>query len=158
VIDTHLHADHLSGNRALAAATGAELSLHENADVAFPFHPLCDGDQIQLGQIIITVIHTPGHGPESISLLLANPARSPEPSMGPSGETLFVGDVRRPDFGRPVGEVVQYASVQRLLKLPDYMDVFPAYFEGACGKGMCGRASTTIDFERRFNPALQLSR
>lgn len=74
-----------------------------------------------------------------------------------SGDTLFVGDVGRPDFGGPEGAQAQYTSVQRLLSLPDYVEVFPAHFEGSCGKGMCGRPSTTIGFERRFNPILQLS-
>jgi hydroxyacylglutathione hydrolase len=157
VIDTHLHADHVSGNRALAEATGARMSLHERADVAFPFNPLADGDEIRLGQIIVRVIHTPGHRPESMSLLLTNPLRSPEPSMLLSGDTLFVGDVGRPDFGGAEGAQAQYASVQRLLDLPDWVEVFPAHFEGSCGKGMCGRPSTTIGFERRFNPVLQLS-
>src|SRR5579864_3081750 len=158
VIDTHLHADHFSGNRALARATGATVCLHTSADVAFPFDPLNDGDEIPIGQLRLRVVHTPGHRPESISLLLTNPPRSPEPSMVLSGDTLFVGDVGRPDFGGAEGAETQYASVQRLLNLPDYLEVFPAHFEGSCGKGMCGRPSTTIGFERRFNPVLQLSR
>src|SRR5215471_15533155 len=158
VIDTHLHADHISGNRALAAASGARLSLHAQAEVVFPFHQLHDGDELRLGQIIVRIVHTPGHRPESISLVLTNPPRSPEPSMVLSGDTLFVGDVGRPDFGGEQGALAQYASVQRLLSLADYVEVFPAHFEGSCGKGMCGRPSTTIGFERRFNPVLQLSR
>jgi glyoxylase-like metal-dependent hydrolase (beta-lactamase superfamily II)/rhodanese-related sulfurtransferase len=157
-IDTHLHADHISGNRALAAATGAGLMLHADADVDFPFGALHDAEEIHLGQIIIRVVHTPGHRPESISLVLTNPSRSPEPSMVLSGDTLFVGDVGRPDFGGAEGALTQYASVQRLLQLEDYVEVFPAHFEGACGKGMCGRPSSTIGFERRFNPVLHLSR
>jgi rhodanese-related sulfurtransferase len=74
-----------------------------------------------------------------------------------SGDSLFVGDVGRPDFGGPVGAIQQYHSVNKLLQLEDYVEVFPAHFEGACGKGMCGRPSSTIGFERRFNPLLQLS-
>lgn len=157
VIDTHLHADHLSGNRALAAATGAEPCLYESADVLFPFRGLKDGEEIPLGTLLLRIIHTPGHRPESISIELVNPPRSPEPSMVLSGDTLFVGDVGRPDFGGAEGARQEYRSVQRLLSLRDYVEVFPAHFEGFCGKGMCGRPSTTIGFERRFNPVLQLS-
>jgi hydroxyacylglutathione hydrolase len=157
VIDTHLHADHISGNRKLAAASGAELGLHESADVLFPFRGLGDGEEIHLGTLLLRIAHTPGHRPESISIMLVNPPRSPEPSMVLSGDTLFVGDVGRPDFGGAEGAREQHQSVQRLLGLQDYVEVFPAHFEGFCGKGMCGRPSSTIGFERRFNPVLQLS-
>ena len=157
VIDTHLHADHVSGNRDLAAATGAQLYLYETADTLFPFQPLHDGGAISLGQVVLRVMHTPGHRPEALSLVVVNPARSPEPSMVLSGDSLFVGDVGRPDFGGTEGASQQYHSVQKLLQLEDYVEVFPAHFEGSCGKGMCGRPSSTIGFERRFNRALQLS-
>ncbi len=157
VIDTHLHADHVSGNRDLAAATGAHLYLYEEADTLFPFQPLQDGNVISLGQVDLRVVHTPGHRPEGLSLLVINPPRSPEPSMVLSGDSLFVGDVGRPDFGGPEGAKQQYQSIQKLLQLEDYVEVFPAHFEGSCGKGMCGRPSSTIGFERRFNLALQLS-
>ena len=157
VVDTHLHADHVSGNRDLAAATGAQLYFYEGADILFPFQPLNDGDEISLGQVILRVVHTPGHRPEGLSLLVVNPTRSPEPSMVLSGDSLFVGDVGRPDFGGPEGARQQYQSIQKLLQLEDYVEVFPAHFEGSCGKGMCGRPSSTIGFERRFNLALQLS-
>jgi glyoxylase-like metal-dependent hydrolase (beta-lactamase superfamily II)/rhodanese-related sulfurtransferase len=158
VFDTHLHADHLSGNRRLAAAAGARLWLHESAEVQFPFAVLHDGDEVHVGQVVLKVIHTPGHRPEAVSLLVINPARSPEPSMLLSGDTLFVGDVGRPDFGGPEGGEQQFRSTHRLLDLPDWVEVFPAHFEGACGKGMCGRPSSTIGFERRFNPMLRLPR
>ena len=157
IIDTHLHADHVSGNRDLAAATGAQLYLYDEADTLFPFQPLQDGDAISLGGVFLRVVHTPGHRPESLSLLVVNPPRSPEPSMVLSGDALFVGDVGRPDFGGPEGASQEYHSIQKLLQLEDYVEVFPAHFEGSCGKGMCGRPSSTIGFERRFNPALQLS-
>jgi hydroxyacylglutathione hydrolase len=157
VVDTHLHADHISGNRKLAEAATARLWLHESAEVAFPFSPLTDGQELHLGQLRIMVIHTPGHRPESVCLLITNPPRSPMPSILLSGDTLFVGDVGRPDFGGPEGAQTQYTSIKKLLQLEDYLEVFPAHFEGSCGKGMCGRPSTTIGFERRFNPVLQLS-
>jgi glyoxylase-like metal-dependent hydrolase (beta-lactamase superfamily II)/rhodanese-related sulfurtransferase len=156
VVDTHLHADHISGNRRLAEATGATLYLHEQADVLFPFTALHDGDELRLGQIILRVVHTPGHRPESVSLLVINTERSPEPSMVLSGDCLFVGDVGRPDFGGPEGAREEYQSIQKLLRLEDYVEVFPAHFEGPCGKSMCGRPSSTIGFERRFNPVIQL--
>ena len=157
IIDTHLHADHVSGNRYLAAATGARVYLHEEADALFPFHAVHDGDVLNVGQVLLRVVHTPGHLPEALSLLVINPPRSPEPSTVLTGDSLFVGDVGRPDFGGPDGAIEQYHSVQRLLQLEDYVEVFPAHFEGPCGKGMCGRPSSTIGFERRFNPLLQLS-
>jgi len=157
-IDTHLHADHVSGNRALAAATGATIYLHATADVDFEFTGLNDGDVVRVGQLELRAVHTPGHRPEAMSLLVANPPRSPEPSMVLSGDTLFVGDVGRPDFGGAEGAEQQWASVQRLLELPDWVEVFPAHFEGSCGKGMCGRPSSTIGFERRFNPVLTMGR
>ena len=126
-----------SGNRDLAAATGAQLYLYDEADTLFPFQPLRDGDEISLGQVVLRVVHTPGHRPEGLSLLVVNPARSPEPSMVLTGDSLFVGDVGRPDFGGPEGASQQYQSIQKLLQLEDYVEVFPAHFEGSCGKGMC---------------------
>ena len=157
VVDTHLHADHVSGNRALRQAADARLWLYQSADVQFDFEPLRDKQDLHLGQLVMHVVHTPGHRPESVCLLVTNPPRSPAPGIILSGDTLFVGDVGRPDFGGPEGARAQYDSIQRLLHLEDYIEVFPAHFEGSCGKSMCGRPSSTIGFERRFNPVLQLS-
>jgi hydroxyacylglutathione hydrolase len=154
-IDTHIHADHVSGNRRLP---GASVYLHESAGVEYPFTPLRDGDSVAVGAVGLRAVHTPGHRPESISILVVNTDRSPEPSMVLSGDCLFVGDVGRPDFGGPAGALEEYESVQRLMALPDWVEVFPAHFEGSCGKSMCGRPSSTIGFERRYNPVLQLSR
>lgn len=157
VIDTHVHADHVSGARKLAHEHGARLCLHESAQVAFPFEPLHDGQDLELGQLRLHVLHTPGHRPELISLLVINPPRSPEPSMVLTADSMLVGDVGRPDFGGGDAEN-QYDSVTRLLRLPDWVGVFPGHFEGPCGKGMCGRPSTTIGFERLYSPLLRLER
>jgi glyoxylase-like metal-dependent hydrolase (beta-lactamase superfamily II)/rhodanese-related sulfurtransferase len=157
VIDTHIHADHVSGARRLVAEHGGELCLHSSAQVAYPFRPLSDHQELELGPLRLRVLHTPGHRPELISLLIVNPQRSPEPSMVLTGDSLLVGDVGRPDFGG--GNVAdQYDSLTNLLRLPDWVAVFPGHFEGPCGKGMCGRPNTTIGFERLYNPLARLDR
>lgn len=157
VIDTHVHADHVSGARKLASKYGARLCLFEAAKVEYPFEPLKDGQELEVGQLRLRVVHTPGHRPELISLLVINPPRSTEPSMVLTGDSLLVGDVGRPDFGGG-DPAAQYESVTRLLRLPDWVAVFPGHFEGPCGKGMCGRPSTTIGFERLFNPMVRMDR
>lgn len=157
VIDTHVHADHVSGARQLAKEHGAELCLHESARVTYPFRPLANSEELPLGQLKLRVLHTPGHRPELISILVINPPRSPEPSMVLTGDSLLVGDVGRPDFGGGDASA-QFESVTRLLRLPDWVAVFPGHFEGPCGKGMCGRPSTTIGFERLYSPLLHMER
>ncbi len=157
VIETHVHADHLSGARQLAAKHGVSVCLYESAQVAYPYRPLRDGEELALGPLRLRVWHTPGHRPELISILIINPPRSPESSMVLTGDSLLVGDVGRPDFtgGDPAA---QFESLRRLLGLPDWVAVFPGHFEGPCGRGMCGRPSTTIGFERRYNPLARLDR
>lgn len=157
VIDTHVHADHVSGARRLAAEHGAELCLHESARVMYPFRPLANGEEIPLGQLKLRVLHTPGHRPELISILVVNPPRSSEPSMVLTGDSLLVGDVGRPDFGGGDASA-QFDTISKLLRLPDWVAVFPGHFEGPCGKGMCGRPSTTIGFERLYSPLLHMDR
>jgi rhodanese-related sulfurtransferase len=152
-----VHADHVSGGRQLAGRHGAELCLHEAAKVTYPFRALRDSEELELGQLRLRVLHTPGHRAELISLLVVNPPRSPEPSMVLTGDSLLVGDVGRPDFGGG-DATAQWESVTRLLRLPDWVAVFPGHFEGPCGKGMCGRPSTTIGFERLFNTLARLDR
>ncbi len=157
VIDTHVHADHVSGARLLAAEHGLEVSLYESAGVCYPFHSLHDGEELPLGQLRLRILHTPGHRPELISILVVNPERSPEPSMVLTGDSMLVGDVGRPDFGGGDARD-QYESVSHLLRLPDWVAVFPGHFEGPCGNGMCGRPSTTIGFERLYSPLLHMER
>jgi hydroxyacylglutathione hydrolase len=155
IVDTHIHADHLSGNQALEAKTGARIHIHPATEAAFPHAPIAHGDEIRIGTVRIQVIHTPGHTPDSICLLVTDLSRGEEPWFILTGDTLFVGDVGRPDFGGGDAEA-QFRSMARLLALPDWVAVFPGHFEGPCGKGMCGRPSTTIGFERRFNRTLGL--
>ena len=157
VIDTHIHADHISGARQLAEQAGADLCLHELARVAYPFHPLTDQDELALGQVRLRVLHTPGHRPELISLLILNLDRGHEPEVVLTGDSLLVGDVGRPDFGGG-DPAAQYESIQRLLALPDWVAVFPGHFEGLCGRSMEGRPSSTIGFEKHCNPFAELDR
>jgi len=162
VIDTPVHADHRSGGRALATMTGAVYCLHEAAEVAFAFEPLRDGQEIELGNTRMRVLHTPGHSPESVSLVVTDLRRGGEPWFVLTGDTLFVGAVGRPDLpGRArenAGEL--YDSIHgKLLGLPDALEVYPGHFSGSvCGAGMSGKPSSTIGFEKRWNPLLAMAR
>ncbi|MGH2346965.1 MAG: MBL fold metallo-hydrolase, partial [Chloroflexota bacterium] len=157
VIDTHIHGDHVSGARRLAGAFGAALCLYETAKVAYAFRGLRDGEELALGELRLRVAHTPGHRPELISILVTDPPHSPEPSMVLTGDSLLVGDVGRPDFGGG-DAAAQFESLSRLLRLPDWVAVFPGHFEGPCGKSMFGQPSTTIGYERLYNPLARLER
>jgi hydroxyacylglutathione hydrolase len=157
VIETHVQADHASGGRALAQRTGAVYCLHEAADVAFDFTPLADGQELECGNVTTRVLHTPGHTPESLSLVVTDRTRGPEPWFVLTGDTLFVGTVGRPDLPGSAEASARelYRSVQRLLALPDHTEIYPTHFSGsACGKGMSGKPMSTLAFERRFNPFL----
>jgi hydroxyacylglutathione hydrolase len=162
VIDTHVHADHRSGGSEVARRVGASYCLHESADVSVPFVPVRDNEPIELGNTHIKVLHTPGHSPESICLLVTDLKRGPDPWFVLTGDTLFVGAVGRPDLpGRPLenaGEL--YDSIhEKLLSLPGDLEVFPGHFSGSlCGAGLSGKPSSTIAFERRWNPMLTLDR
>jgi glyoxylase-like metal-dependent hydrolase (beta-lactamase superfamily II) len=162
VIDTHIHADHRSAGPPLAAKAGAKYCLHAAADVALPFQPLVHGQEIELGNTRAKVLHTPGHTPESISLVITDLRRGTDPWFVLTGDTLFVGAVGRPDLpGRErenAGELYHSIHTQ-LLTLPDDLEVYPAHFSGSlCGAGMSGKPSSTIAFEKRWNPLLSKSR
>ena len=162
VIDTHVHADHRSGGVVLAESTGAAYRLHEAADVRLPFTAMRDGEEIDLGNTRVRVVHTPGHSPESVSLVVTDLKRGTDPWFVLTGDTLFVGAVGRPDLPGQARENAErlYASVHdRLLTLPDDLEVYPGHFSGSlCGAGLSGKPSSTIAFERRWNPMLSLSR
>lgn len=160
VIDTHIQADHRSGGRELAARTGAAYCLHEAADVAFPFTPLADGQELVCGNVVIRVLHTPGHTPESLCLVVTDKTRGPEPWFVLTGDTLFVGSVGRPDLpgAAEASARALHRSLRRLLTLPDHTEIYPTHFSGsACGKGMSGKPMSTLAFEKRFNPALSIA-
>ena len=162
VIDTHVHADHRSGGVELARQTGAAYRLHESADVNLPFTPMKDGEEIELGNTHVRVLHTPGHSPESVSLVVTDLKRGTEPWFVLTGDTLFVGAVGRPDLpGRARENAAQlYASIhEKLLTLPDELEIYPGHFSGSlCGAGLSGKPSSTVAFERRWNPALSMDR
>jgi hydroxyacylglutathione hydrolase len=162
VIDTHVHADHRSGGVALATRARCGYFLHESADVALSFQPLVDGQQIEVGNIRANVLHTPGHSPESICLVVTDRTRGSDPWFVLTGDTLFVGAVGRPDLpGRARENAGQlYDSIHvKLLGLPDDIEVYPGHFSGSvCGAGMSGKPSSTLAFEKRWNPFLSKSR
>jgi glyoxylase-like metal-dependent hydrolase (beta-lactamase superfamily II) len=163
IFETHVQADHVSGARRLAQATGAPVLVHASAPVEFPHVDLEDGDEHEMGNVRITVWHTPGHTPDGVSLIVTDRTRGPEPWFVLTGDTLFAGGAGRPDLlgqgaETRLAEQLYDSLYGRLLKLPDHLEVFPAHFGGsACGKGLSGKPGSTIGFERRFNPALQFS-
>jgi hydroxyacylglutathione hydrolase len=162
VIDTHVHADHYSGGKALAERIEAPYCLHENSKVDFPVERLHDNQEIAVGNVSVTVLHTPGHTYDSICLLVSDRRRSDEPWFIITGDTLFVGAVGRPDLAGQEHEMagILYDSLhERILSLPDNVEIYPGHQAGsACGAGISGKPSSTIGFEKRFNPMLSMDR
>ena len=160
VIETHNHADHISGHGEIARRTGAEIYVHELADVAYPHQNLKDGDELRFGVAKLRILHTPGHRPEHIALAVSDTSRGDDPWLVLTGDSLFIGDVARPDLAVPgeQGADALYDSIfERLLKLEDGVEVYPAHVAGSlCGRGMNAKTSSTIGFERKHNPAVAL--
>jgi len=156
VIDTHVHADHVSGGCRLAEATGADYVLHESAGARFMFRGVKENEELDLGNVRIRALHTPGHTPEHISLVVTDKTRGVEPWFLLSGHTLMVGDLGRTELASSAEEGAHslFRSVQKLKNLPDYLEVLPGAFSGSvCGRSLSGKPSSTIGFERRFNRA-----
>jgi glyoxylase-like metal-dependent hydrolase (beta-lactamase superfamily II) len=161
IFETHVQADHLSGAHRLAVATRVPVIFHKAAPVGFPHLDVEDRERLEMGNVSLSILHTPGHTPDSISILVTDRTRASEPWFVLTGDTLFSGGVGRPDLfgaGSAVSQAEQlYDSIHaQLLTLPDHIEVFPAHFgSAACGKGLSGKPGSTIGFERRFNPALR---
>ena len=161
IFDTHVHADHISGAQQLRAETGADICIHESAPVSYEAKKLKDGDEFTLGNAFIRVLHTPGHTPNSISLLVSDLIRSPEPEMILTGDLLFVGDIGRPDL--PGAEILDeqvenlYNSLySKLGRLPDHLEVYPGHGQGSlCGQGISAKPLSTLGYERLANPMLK---
>jgi glyoxylase-like metal-dependent hydrolase (beta-lactamase superfamily II)/rhodanese-related sulfurtransferase len=162
IFETHLHADFVSGHRELAARTGASIYMGVQAHATFPHSAVHDGSTVQVGRLNIRVLETPGHTPESICLLVTDRDKSPEPWAVLTGDTLFIGDVGRPDLSKDFTSAqlaaMLYDSLHnKLMTLPDRVLVYPAHGAGSlCGRNMRAERSSTIGTERLTNYALQI--
>jgi glyoxylase-like metal-dependent hydrolase (beta-lactamase superfamily II) len=159
VVDTHLHADHISAGRELAEAAGGEYVLFADAAVTFPFRGVRDGDVLELGNTLMKVLHTPGHTPEHVSLVVTDLRRADEPWFVLTGHTLMVGDLGRTELATSAEEGARalFRSAQRLKTLPDHLEVMPGAYAGSvCGRGLSGKPMSTIGFEKRHNKAFRI--
>ncbi|HWQ36481.1 MAG TPA: MBL fold metallo-hydrolase [Blastocatellia bacterium] len=163
IIETHLHADFVSGHRELAGRTGAQIVFGHRAGALFPHIAAKDGDELSIGKVTLRILETPGHTPESISILVIDHEVSAQPQKVLTGDTLFIGDVGRPDLAGSKGYMPEqmagmlYDSLrEKLLTLDDAVEVYPAHGAGSlCGKNLSKETSSTIGEQRRFNYALQ---
>ncbi|HYI74886.1 MAG TPA: MBL fold metallo-hydrolase [Gaiellaceae bacterium] len=158
VIETHTHADHLAGHGRFALEHDTPISVHPAAEAQFPHESFEDDEEIVLGDIVLRCIHTPGHRPEHCCVAVTDRTRGDEPWIVLTGDSLFVGDAARPDLAVEAREGAEglFHSLRRLVELGDGVEVYPGHVAGSlCGKAMSSKASTTIGFERRFNPALR---
>ena len=154
VLETHTHADHLSGHGRLALEHGLPVSIHPGAEASYPHDALEDGAEVSLGEVVLRCIHTPGHRPEHCCFAVVDGSRAPDPWLVLTGDSLFVGDAARPDLAieARAGAEGLFYSLRRLLELGDGVEVYPGHVAGSlCGKAMSSKASTTVGFERRFN-------
>jgi hydroxyacylglutathione hydrolase len=162
IFETHLHADFVSGHRELAVRTGAKIYIGEKAGATFPHVPVRDGSELVFGNCKISILETPGHTPESICLVVTDNDKRPAPWAVLTGDTLFIGDVGRPDLSPAVTPqelaAMLYDSLHnKLMKLPDDVLVYPAHGAGSlCGRNMRADRSSTIGTERLTNYALQI--
>jgi glyoxylase-like metal-dependent hydrolase (beta-lactamase superfamily II) len=162
ILETHNHADHVSGHGRLAVATGATIHIHRAAAPAYAHEPFDDGWELALGRLTVRALHTPGHRPEHTAFALVDTARGPEPWAVLSGDSLFVGDIARPDLAVDKEEGARgiYASINdKLLTLPDTCEVWPGHLGGSMcgGPGMDLKVASTIGFEREHQELLRVA-
>ena len=154
IFNTHIQADHISGDRKLAEKTGAKIYMHESANVSYPFEHLKEGNVISIGNPRVKVLHTPGHTPESMSLLVAEYPKTSEGIIF-TGDTLLRGNVGRLDLDGAGTPEQLYESVKKLLALEDYVAVMPSHYgKSQCGVGLSSVPMSTIGYEKRFNGAI----
>jgi hydroxyacylglutathione hydrolase len=161
ILETHNHADHVSGHGRLAAATGAPIYVHEDADVDYDAIPIREGIEIELGNVTIRAMHTPGHRPEHTAFLLIDCSRSVHPWAVLTGDSLFINDVARPDLAiepREGAETIHRSLQEKLLQLPANCEVWPGHLGGSMcgGPGMDMKICSTIGFELENNPGLSV--
>lgn len=160
VLETHTHADHVSGHGRLQAATGATIHVHRDAGAGYEHEPFDDGWELALGDVRVHAVHTPGHRPEHTAFALIDGRRDPDRAWAVlTGDSLFVGDLARPDLAiepEDGARAIFRSLHERLLTLPDDTEVWPAHLGGSMcgGPGMDLKVSSTIGFERTHNPAL----
>jgi len=156
-LETHTHADHVSGHGRLALEHGLPVHVHPAAEAAFPHEPLADGTEVELGAVVVRTVHTPGHRPEHCAFAVIDRSRGEEPWLVLTGDSLFVGDAARPDLAVEARDGAEdlFRSLRRLADLGDGVEVYPGHVAGSlCGAAMSSKPSTTIGFERRYNHAL----
>jgi glyoxylase-like metal-dependent hydrolase (beta-lactamase superfamily II) len=159
VFDTHIHADHISTGRRLAELAEAKYVLHASARPRYQFCGVSENDIVDLGNVQIQALHTPGHTPEHICLLVTDRTRGPAPWFLLSGHTLMVGDLGRTELASTAEEGAHalFQTTQKLKTLSDHIEVLPGAFSGSvCGRSLSGKPMSTIGFERRFNKAFQI--
>ncbi len=161
IIETHNHADHVSGHHRLSELTGAEIAVYKDGGAEYQHLPLEDGQELELGEVRLRILHTPGHRPEHIAVAAIDSTRGDKPWLVLTGDSLFIGDVARPDLavdGKDGATALFNSLHEKLLQLPEGTMVYPGHVAGSlCGRVNNRMTGTTIGFERVFNPALTIT-
>ena len=159
ILETHLHADFISGHLDLARLTGAKIVGPRSAKLEYEHLPVGEGDEFEIDHLRIKVLETPGHTPEHLTYVVTDSSRGADPVAAFTGDTLFVGDVGRPDLFPGMADELAgklFDSIKKIMALPDFVEVYPAHGAGSlCGKAMSGKRNSTVGYERRYNKSIQ---